>query len=167
MEGIALLGLAAAGYIINKNSDTHRIETNVKPTVFQNSNSSIYDLNNVADAQKYEVDRVNQNFEQSLDDKSNKVSDFNAKNKIIDANPQPKLIESNYGGLLTKDEFMTNDQGIKMAPFFKGEGPAAINFDDPRALRMHQGGFKNEFKFPKKKLILIYLPKIMWVMSLV
>ena len=43
-----LLGLAGAGYIINKNSKSHRIETNVRPPIFQNSNTSIYDLNNVA-----------------------------------------------------------------------------------------------------------------------
>ena len=55
MEGIILLGLAGAGYIINKDNkedNKHRLETNIRPPVFQNSNSSIYDLNNLTDAQK-------------------------------------------------------------------------------------------------------------------
>ena len=38
MEGAILLGLAGVGYLMNKDSQSHRIETNVKPQVFQNSN---------------------------------------------------------------------------------------------------------------------------------
>ena len=58
MEGIILLGLAGVGYAINKDNKKHSVETNVKPQVFQNSNSSIYDLNNLSDAQNYEVQLV-------------------------------------------------------------------------------------------------------------
>ena len=86
MEGLILLGLAGAGYMINKNSQAHRIETNAKPSVFQNSNSSIYDLNNVGDAQKYEVELVKQNYKQTLDPHSTMVSHIDAKNKYIGDN---------------------------------------------------------------------------------
>ena len=56
MEGAILLGLAGIGYLMNKDDDKekHRIDTNIQPNVFQNTNSSIYDLNNIADAQNYE-----------------------------------------------------------------------------------------------------------------
>jgi len=156
MEGIILLGLAGAGYVINKNSQTHRIESNIKPPVFQNTNTSVYDLNNVADAQKHEVQLVNDNFKQSMDPQSNMISHFNATNKEIEPRSS-KLIEGMDGSLLTDKEFQTNDQGVRLSAFFSGEGPAAINYDDPRALRMHQGGFKNEFKFNKKEINL-HLP---------
>ena len=50
MEGLILLGLAGAGYIMNKNKDdeeqSRSIETNIRPPVNQGSNSSIYDINN-------------------------------------------------------------------------------------------------------------------------
>ena len=58
---------------MNKDKDSHRVETNVKPRVFQNTNSSIYDLNNVKDAQNYEQQLVKQNFKQSMDPQSNLV----------------------------------------------------------------------------------------------
>ena len=71
MEGTILLGLASLGYLLNKDNNTHRIETNVKPPIFQNSNSSIYDLNNVADAQAYEAQLVKNNLDQTLNNQSN------------------------------------------------------------------------------------------------
>ena len=139
MEGLILLGLAGVGYILNKDDKKpQRVELNVQPKVFQNSNPSIYDLNNVKDAQNYEVSMVNNSFENSLKKDSNIVLNEHIKSK----NFKPKseeLIEGLDGSFLTKDNFMTNDQGIKMAPFFRGEGPASINFDDNRNLSRTQG----------------------------
>ena len=37
-----------------------------------------------------------------------------------------KLIEGLDGSLLSEDEFLTNDQGVRMAPFFSGEGPLLL-----------------------------------------
>ena len=122
MEGIILLGLAGAGYMINKNSQSNRIETNVRPPVFQNSNTSIYDLNNVADSQQLEKNMIDNNFKKTLDSQSNMVSDFNAKDKMV----EPQIIGLD-GNPISKDDFMKNDQGITMEPFFRGEGPTAIN----------------------------------------
>jgi len=156
MEGIVLLGLAGAGYLLNKDKGSHRIETTVKPAVFQNSNSSIYDLSNVRDAQNYEQQLVKQNFNKSLDPLSNIILDGTAKGKGVGTD----LIEGQSGMYLTKDEFSTNDQGVKMHPYFRGEGPAAINFDDPRQLRSHQGGFKNEFQFRKREINLKLPPQM-------
>jgi len=138
MEGLILLGLAGVGYVMNKDKDSHRVETNVKPRVFQNTNSSIYDLNNVKDAQNYEQQLVKQNFKQSMDPQSNLVFNGSAKGKEV-SQRKDALIEGLDGKYLTKDQFMTNDQGVRMAPYFSGEGPAAVNFDDPRKLRSHQG----------------------------
>ena len=45
-----------------------------------------------------------------------------AKQKSVGSN----LIEGLDGSLLTEDEFLTNDQGVRMAPFFSGEGPRQL-----------------------------------------
>ena len=68
MEGLILLGLAGFGYVINKDKQKHKVETTVQPPVFQNTAHSVYNLNNVADAQKYEVGLVNDQFQRSLND---------------------------------------------------------------------------------------------------
>ena len=46
MESVVLLGLMGVGYLMNKDDDKekHRIDTNIQPKVFQNTNSSIYNL---------------------------------------------------------------------------------------------------------------------------
>ena len=92
MEGAILLGLAGIGYLMNKDDDKekHRIDTNIQPKVFQNTNSSIYNLNNVKDSQKYESTLLKENFEKTLDNQSNMVSDFNAKLKEVE--PQSDLL---------------------------------------------------------------------------
>lgn len=160
MEGIVLLGLAGAGYMINKNSQSHRVESNVRPSSFENTNTSIYDLNNVDDAQKYEANKVINNFMESKDPHSTMVNHFDAKNKNFGTEITQKndnLVEGMNGEYMSVDNFMTNDQGVRMAPFFSGEGPASINYDDPRTLRMHQGGFKNEF-YQNKREVNLNLP---------
>ena len=160
MEGIVLLGLAGAGYMINKNSQSHRVESNVRPSSFENTNTSIYDLNNVDDAQKYEANKVINNFMESKDPHSTMVNHFDAKNKNFGTEITQKndnLVEGMNGEHMSVDNFMTNDQGVRMAPFFRGEGPASINYDDPRTLRMHQGGFKNEF-YQNKREVNLNLP---------
>ena len=157
MEGLILLGLASAGYIMNKNS-SHGVQVNIRPPVFQNSNSSIYDLNNVKDAQIQEIDMVNNNFNKALQPETNMVVNGSAKGKEFESRKE-KIIEGLDGSFLTSNEFMMNDQGVSMAPYFSGEGPASINFDDSRILNQHQGGFENEFKFPKKEINLNLPPQ--------
>jgi hypothetical protein len=143
MEGIILLGLASAGYLLNKDNNTHRVETDIRPPVFQNTNTSIYDLQNVNDAQNYEKQLIQQNFKQSLDNHTNKVSHFNAKDKEV--TPTSDIIMGLDGNPIQTNKFLQNDQGITIEPFFSGEGPASINFNDSRILNQHQGGSQNEF----------------------
>ena len=155
MEGAILLGLAGVGYLMNKDSKSHRIETNVKPQVFQNSNSSIYDLNNVKDAQAMEAQMIQDNFQQTLSNGSTMVSDFNAKDKEVV--PQSDILMGLDGNPIDKNNFLVNDQGIKVEPFFSGEGPPAVNFNDTRMLNQHQGGFQSEF-YQNKTEVNLNLP---------
>ena len=39
-------------------------------------------------------------------------------------------ISSISGGKILKDDFLVNDQGIKVEPYFKGAGPPNINLNE-------------------------------------
>ena len=144
MEGLILLGLAGVGYVLNKDKDSHRIETKVRPPVFQNSNSSIYNLNNVRDAQNQEAQMVHGNFKKALDPQSNFVLHAASKGKELESRGN-QMVEGLDGNRISRKNFMTNDQGITMEPFFSGEGPPANNFNDSRKLNSHQGS--TEYKY--------------------
>lgn len=141
MEGIILLGLAGAGYIMNKNKEdeelSRSIETNVRPQLNQGSNSSIYDINNYLDSKKYEQSLANNNFDQTLKNQSNMVSDYNAKLKEIE--PKSDIVMGIDGNPINKDNFLVNDQGIKVEPYYSGDGPPAVDFTRNTGLDRHQG----------------------------
>jgi len=141
MEGLILLGLAGAGYIMNKNKDdeeqSRSIETNVRPQVNQGSNSSIYDINNYLDSKKYEQSMLQTNFEQTLNNQSNMVSDYNAKLKEIE--PKSDVVLGLDGNPIDKDNFLVNDQGIKVEPYYRGDGPPAVDLTRNTGLDRHQG----------------------------
>ena len=141
MEGLILLGLAGAGYIMNKNKDdeeqSRSIETNVRPQVNQGSNSSIYDINNYLDSKKYEQSMLQTNFEQTLNNQSNMVSDYNAKLKEIE--PKSEVFLGLDGNPIDKDNFLVNDQGIKVEPYYRGDGPPSVDLTRNTGLDRHQG----------------------------
>ena len=146
MEGVILLGLAGVGYLMNKNEEDeqkHRIATNVRPTVFQNTNSSIYDLNNYIDSKKNEQDLVQTNYDRTLNNDGNMVSDYNAKMKEIE--PKSDIIMGIDGNPINKDTFLVNDQGIKIEPYYSGNGPPAVDFSRSTGLGRHQGS--SEYRF--------------------
>jgi len=141
MEGVILLGLAGIGFLMNKNNDedeqTHRNATTVRPTVFQNTNSSIYDLNNYIDSKKYEQDLLQTNYDRTLTNDGNMVSDYNAKMKEIE--PKSDIIMGIDGNPINKASFLVNDQGIKIEPYYSGNGPPAVDFTRNTGLDRHQG----------------------------
>ena len=104
------------------------------------------------DAQNYEKQLVDKQFKEAQDPTSNVVSHETAKDKEFDADNYVRGLD---GNIMSKADFLTNDQGVKMAPFFRGEGFANINFDDARKLRAHQGGFKSEFYRKKQEVNII------------
>lgn len=141
MEGIILLGLAGAGYLMNKNKEeeeqSRSIETNVRPHVNQDSNSSIYDINNYLDSKKYEQLLLDKNFDQTLNNQSNMVSDYNAKLKEIE--PKSDVVMGIDGNPINEDNFLVNDQGIKVEPYYRGDGPPAVDLTRSTGIDRHQG----------------------------
>ena len=141
MEGLILLGLAGAGYIMNKNKDAEEqsrsIETHIRPQVRNDSNSSIYDINNYLDSKNYEQSLLDKNFEGTLNNQSTMVSDYNAKLKEIE--PKSDIVMGMNGSPINGNNFLVNDQGIKVEPYYSGEGPPSVDFTRNTGLDRHQG----------------------------
>ncbi len=143
MEALILLGVLAGGYLINEDKEKkQKVHTEVQPPLFVGSGNTIYDMNNVKDAQKYEVDRVQQHHEESMRGDSKVIDHLNmeGRNTLRDTAISPDTIQSISGNEITKDKFLTNDQGVKVEPFFSGDGPNQVNLESYRNFERHQGG---------------------------
>ena len=130
MESVVLLGLMGVGYLMNKDKDDkHKTYTEVKPPLFESSGNSVYDLANFSDAKKYEIDLVNKNHELSMKGDSKIIDNLNisgGRNTLKDTIPYDDNIQSISGNQLSKDDFLVNDQGIKIEPFFSGSDRKSV-----------------------------------------
>tara|TARA_B100000674_G_C37949620_1_gene966599 strand:- start:24 stop:1577 length:1554 start_codon:yes stop_codon:yes gene_type:complete len=144
MESVVLLGLMGVGYLMNKDKDNkHKIHSEVQPPIFTGSGNSVYDQSNYLDAKKYEIDLVNNSHDEAMKGDSKVIDALNmsgGRNTLKDTIPIENTIKSISGDNLSRDEFLVNDQGIKVEPFFSGS-PANINYDDNQSLTNHQGGY--------------------------
>lgn len=154
MEGAILLGLMGVGYFMNKDKDKNPVYGGVAPPLATGSQTNIYDVNNFKDSKARE---------QALAMKYNQLS-RQAGSKIVDPNniqgrgnlkntgfSDKESIDSISGTTISRNDFLVNDQGVKVEPFFKGSGPRNINFEENRSLMMHQGG-PNAFRGKKKEI---------------
>ena len=144
MESVILLGLMGVGYLMNKDKDDkHKIYSEVQPPLFNGSGNSVYDQANYLDAKKYEIGLVNDSHDKSMEGDSKIIDSLNmsgGRNTLKDTiSAIDDTIQSISGGNLSRDDFLVNDQGLKIEPFFSGS-PANINYDDNQALTNHQGG---------------------------
>ena len=143
MESVVLLGLIGVGYLINKDKDDkHKTYNEVHPPLNQGSETSVYDLANFSDAKKYEVDLVNKNFEESMGGDSKVIDALNmpgGRNTLKDSFVHTDSVHSISGNEISKDNFLVNDQGIKIEPFFSGT-PPNVNLDDNPSMTRHFGG---------------------------
>jgi hypothetical protein len=154
MESVVLLGLMGLGYLMNKDKDEkHKIYTEVQPPMFIGSGNSVYDQANYLDAKKYEVELANKQHELAMQGDSKVIDHLNmgGRNTLRDKDVFSDTIQSISGAEISKEDFLVNDQGIKFEPFFRGEGPANINFDENSALINHLGG-SQAFRPPKREV---------------
>ena len=152
MESVVLLGLIGAGYLINKDKDDkHKTYSEVQPPLNQGSETSVYDLANFSDAKKYEIEMVNKNFEESMEGDSKVIDALNmpgGRNTLKDTFVHSDSIQSISGNEISKDDFLVNDQGVKVEPFFSGAIPN-VNLDDNPSMTRHFGG-EHAFR-PRKR----------------
>ncbi len=153
MESVVLLGLIGVGYLMNKDKDDkHKTYSEVKPPIFEGSGNSIYDQANFSDSKKYEIDLVNKNHELSMQGDSKVIDSLNmpgGRNTLKDTFTHDNNIQSISGNEISKDDFLVNDQGIKIEPFFSGS-PPNINLDDNPQMTRHFGG-EHAFRQRKKE----------------
>lgn len=143
MEALILLGVLGAGYFINEDKEkTNNVYPEMKPPLFENEGNTIYEINNYKDAKKYEIDKVIERHDESLkgDSKIIDATNMDGRNTLRDGVEISDTIKSITGNTINKEDFLINDQGIKIEPFYSGSGPTQTNFDDTRGLERHQGG---------------------------
>ena len=147
MEGLILLGVLGAGYLINEDKEKkQKVSTEIQPPLFTGSGNTIYDMNNVKDAQRYEVDQVMKHYDEAAQPDSKVIDSLNmdGRNTLGDSRITSK-VETMGGNMIDKSNFLVNDQGIKIEPFFSGNGPASIDLNNrSRGLERHSGGFMAE-----------------------
>ena len=153
MESVVLLGLMGVGYLMNKDKDEkHKTYSEVQPPLNQGSHNSVYDLANFSDAKKYEIDLVNKNFDESMRGDSKVIDALNmpgGRNTLKDTFVHSDTVHSISGNEISKDDFLVNDQGVKIEPFFSG-APPNVNLDDNPSMTRHFGG-EHAFRPPRRE----------------
>ena len=148
MESVVLLGIMGVGYLMNKDKDeTHKTYSEVVHPLFVGSGNTIYDQANYLDSKKHEATLVDQNHKLAMKGDSKVIDrlNMNGRNTLRDTDLPTDSMDGNTfetlsGNKISKEGFMTNDQGIGFEPFFSGSGNANVNLDENQALTNHQGG---------------------------
>ena len=153
MEGVVLLGLLGAGYILNK--DNEKDNAGTQGPMYQPprhtghlSGKTVYDVNNYRDSKAHERDMV-QKFHDLSKVKGSPIIDP-ANVHQVDTEPG-SMMDSMSGSQISKNDFLVNDQGIKMEPFFSGSGPRNHNLKENHALERSQGGTHAK-RAPKREI---------------
>ena len=121
MEGIILLGILGAGYLINEDKEKKvNSNTEIQPPIFEGSGNTIYDMNNAKDAQRYEIDQVMKHHTEAMKPDSKVIDSLNmdGRNTLRDPLVSDNRIQTLDGNTMDPKNFLVNDQGIKIEPFF-------------------------------------------------
>jgi len=156
MEAAVLLGILGAGYLLNNsNNSSNNDSTNDSNSENVNlpSESEAYNTNYFKQSKEDHTEALFKSYEKTKIPGANIVNYQNIDEYLNQSTEDPtdndKYLYSNISGAkIAKENFLVNDQGIKLAPYFKGDGPPNINLDDGNVqLKRHQGD--TEFKMKK------------------
>ena len=155
MEAVALLGLMGVGYLLNDDkAKIHSVYAAVQPPLQEGSGNTVYDIANYKDSKTYEQGLVQQSHDEALRGDSKVIDALNMQGRntlrsdFTDASDGS--IHSITGANISRDDFLVNDQGIKVEPFFRGS-PPNVNFDDNVQLTRHMGG-SHAFREKKREV---------------
>ena len=163
MEAAVLLGLIGTGYLVNKsNEEGQPQEVNINRQINFPNGDNIYNSEEIDKNEKMIQSKLESNYEEAQNKHSKLVNPLDPKRNL--SFPQKDFKEgydnltySNAtGGYICQDDFLTNDQGVSVAPYFAGSGPN-INFDDTRALSRTQGG--EDFYQNKREVETMFCPQ--------
>lgn len=169
MEVAILSGLVGLGYLFN---ESNKGNNPVNTTVI--NEAPVPNGDNIYNSEHYnEVDKTIRTLGESNFESSHEVGSNIINNQKLDRigsdlyNPplsegEPPIDSGterfeNYvfsnasGSYISDNNFMKNDQGIGMAPYFKGTVPINEGLDNSRTLNTHQGGNEAEFYREKKE----------------
>jgi len=139
MEGIVLLGLLGAGYMFSNDEKPSSKGTSYSPPLQPGygSGTHIYNVAHEKDAKQRETELVHSHINASKQPGSTIIDSTDPTNRHNN-----KKIEQSMSGLpITTENFLTNNQGIKVEPFFRGSGPPKIKEGyDNSSLINSQGG---------------------------
>tara|TARA_B100000686_G_C16765304_1_gene961363 strand:+ start:132 stop:1919 length:1788 start_codon:yes stop_codon:yes gene_type:complete len=167
MEAVVLLGLVGAGYLFNKgNENNNPINNAVNKEISDPSGDNLYNSDFYNETDNMIRNLASKNFESSQtngsmiinNQKLNRIgSELNKPlNQQVEEASFNEIKEGfdNFtysnatGGYIPRNDFLSNDQGIKVQPYFS-RAPTSVNYDDPRRLNALQGG--NEFYQEKRE----------------
>ena len=159
MEAAILMGLVGLGHLVNTtNENKEPINTNVNKDIIVPNGNNVYDSSFYEDVDNHVRSLAEGRFQESQKEDSSVINHQNINrmgSKDLEETNLSKIKEdlnqmtysTAAGGFINKEDFMMNDQGITMEPFFS-HAPASLNLDDSRKLNVHQGndGFHKQKK---------------------
>ena len=152
MEALILLGIIGTGYLANQEEKKEQSSSRVNKNLLKNipSETSVYEVNNLSNSLKEEKTMADKQMDGMINDTNNVIDINRAINNThrlsnlnigeISNNSEYIWSESTQG-YVKKDNFLINDQGIGVEPFFKGRSAPLIDLNDNKTLEGHQGGF--------------------------
>lgn len=152
MESVVILGLLGIGYLFNeenkKNKENIDINTNIP------LNNDKYYNNDVSHHEKY-----NKILNMSNQPNNCKDTSLHIMNSSVTKNKNNNLLYSEtLDSYIKKDDFLKNDQGIGLTPYFKGRSAAIIDLNDNNKFEAHQGGYAAVHKQKKIETPLLFEP---------
>ena len=151
MEAVILVGLIGAGLLMDKEKKDP-VQTNVNKDISFPSMDNTYESTYYDKTQDIVRGLAHDKFTESHQP-GNTVNFQKTKTNhglqvpvkdLIDSTKEGYTDYAKYtystsaGGYVSNEDFLTNDQGIKVAPFFSSQ-PPNVNFDDSRQLERTQG----------------------------
>jgi hypothetical protein len=164
MEALAIIGLIGIG-LISSNDDEDNTDTSVRKTVSLPTSDNLYNSEFYEKSNEIIRNKAGQNFESTTEDGNQVISNIKENRdgsgyleEIVDElheninDTKENFSDYIYSNVtdeyISKDNFMSNDQGISTQPFFK-HSPTPLDLNDTRSLDRHQGD--NKFNVSKKE----------------
>ena len=151
MEATILLGILGAGYLLNKNNNQD-----------DNNNIDLPKQNDAYTTDYFHESKQNQEHSSSLRDNYENVripgvknityqnieEYLNSDDNMNNSEGKEYIYSSSAGSKIDKNNFLVNDQGIKIEPFFT-KAPPNLNLNDNKHLSRHQGG--SDYRIQKRE----------------
>ena len=149
METAILLGLVGIGYLSN-NSNRDETHNELKPELNTPTHSTVYDQNNYQKSKEKEKSLANNIINKMKTDNTDIIDSTQTYNNQhvreyikpqSNNNDEKEYVYSNsLSAYVDRSKFLTNDQGISSAPYFKGTQSPTLNLSENIGLQVHQGG---------------------------